>query len=307
MRLPAILSLAALLSGAGAIGVPLPAAPPEGSPGGVETFELESRVFANRRTIRVLLPAGYGVAANRNRRYPVQYLNDGFAVFKAGAWNAPQIVRRLESEGRIRPILLVGIDNGATAENGSVDQRTREYLPYADPKNEPSVPAPRGAEYPEFLIREVIPAVVSRYRVLTGPQNTGIGGASLGGLAALYSVMRNPRIAGRLLLESTPLFLGGYAALRDVRTTRAWPSRISIGIGTRETEDEALAKEAAPTMEALRDTIRAVSPGTAVALVVEPGATHTSQAWQRRLPAALEFLWPSNLSAERSAGKGRIR
>ena len=81
-------------------------------PGKVETFELSSEVFHNRRSIRVFLPRGYGDAASRNRRYPVLYLNDGFAVFKAGAWNAPEIVERLESEGRMRPIILVGIDNG---------------------------------------------------------------------------------------------------------------------------------------------------------------------------------------------------
>ena len=278
--------------------------PSEGAAAG-ETFQLESRVFGNRRAIRVLPPSDYGDASNRGRRYPVMYLNDGFAVFKPGAWNAPQIVRRLESEGKIRPIFLVGLDNGATAENGSADQRTREYLPYADPENEPSVAAPRGADYPDFLIREVMPAVESRYRVLSGRENTGIGGASYGGLAALYTVMRNPALASRLLLESTPLFLQRFAALKEARAARIWPSRVAIGIGTKETENEKLAKEAVPTMEALRDAILTASPRTAVSLVVEPGAIHGSAAWQRRLPAALEFLWPPvSRAAEVGSKKG---
>jgi predicted alpha/beta superfamily hydrolase len=184
------------------------------------------------------------------------------------------------------------MDNGASLENGSAEQRTREYLPYPDPKNEPSVPSPQGTSYPEFLIREVMPAVSARYRTLPGADNTGLGGASYGGLAALYTVMHNPNIVGRLLLESTPLFLANFAALRDAKSARRWPARISIGIGTKESEENALAKAAVPTMEALRSAIQKGSPGSQVRLFIEPEATHSSAAWRRRLPAALEFLWP---------------
>ena len=287
-------SVAAIAAGVWALGGPLSgqttAVPAERAQ--VESFELRSEVFHNSRSIRVLLPWGYRDPANGNRRYPVLYLNDGFAVFKIGAWNAPETVLRLESEGRTRPIILVGIDNGATVENGSAEQRTREYLPYADPKYEPSVPSPQGASYPKFLIEEVIPAVSSRYRTLPGAENTGVGGASYGGLVALYTVLRQPGRFGRLLLESTPLFMGDFAVLKEARRARRWPSRISIGIGTREGDDEALARSAASDMEALRSAIRRGSPSSEVKLVVEPGAAHGSEAWRRRLPAALEFLWP---------------
>jgi alpha-glucosidase len=273
-----------------------PAAQPIPAADAVDTFELRSEVFGNRRSIRVLRPAGYDDPANRNRRYPVFYLNDGFAVFKSGAWNAPEIVRRLQAEGRIRPILLVGIDNGATAENGSIDQRTREYLPYADPKNEPAILEPRGTSYPDFLIGEVMPAVASRFRTLRGRQNAGVGGASLGGLAALFTVMRRPDVFGRLLIESTPVFLADFAAIQDASKARGWPSRISIGIGTKETDDQALASGAGPAMNRLRALIRQRAPRSEVRLVVEPGGTHDSASWRRRLPAALEFLWPPDFS-----------
>ena len=271
----------------------------------VETFELRSEVFHNSRSIRVLLPQGYRDPANRNRRYPVLYLNDGFAVFKASAWNAPEIVERLESEGRMQPIILVGMDNGASIENGSAEQRTREYLPYPDPKNEPSVPSPQGASYPEFLIKEVMTAVSVRYRVMPGAENTGIGGASYGGLAALYTVIHSPDTFGRLLLESTPLFLADFAALKEAKTARRWPARISIGIGTKETDDEALASAAASNMEALRAAILRASPRSDVKLVVEPEGTHGSPAWRRRLPGALKFLWPPpTLPRQPPAGSG---
>ena len=127
---------------------------------------------------------------------------------------------------------------------------------------------------------------------MAGPENTGLGGASYGGLAALYTVIHNPGTFGRLLLESTPLFLSDFAAFREAKAASRWPARISIGVGTKETDDEALAKAAAPNMEALRSAVLRGSPRSEVKLLVEPGATHGSEAWRRRLPAALEFLWP---------------
>ena len=36
-----------------------------------------SRVFGNTRSVRVLVPAGYDAPAQRTRRYPALYLNDG--------------------------------------------------------------------------------------------------------------------------------------------------------------------------------------------------------------------------------------
>src|SRR5262249_40421388 len=166
--------------------------------------------------------------------YPVLYLNDGFAVFKATGWNAPDTVARLITEKSIEPLILVGLDNGACADGGTDEQRTREYLPFADKKYEPTLLAPRGKDYPRFLLEEVMPAVSKRYRLQPGRDNCGIGGASYGGLAALYTVLHNPDVFGKLLLESTPLFMADNAVLTDSTRSHQWPGRVYIGIGTRE-------------------------------------------------------------------------
>ncbi len=49
--------------------------------GDLRIHELSSRVFGNRRAIRVLVPQGYDAPENRARRYPVLYLNDGQNLF----------------------------------------------------------------------------------------------------------------------------------------------------------------------------------------------------------------------------------
>ena len=51
--------------------------------GDLRLHQFRSEVFGNTRTIRVLLPRGYDERVNRNRRYPVLYLNDGQNLFDA--------------------------------------------------------------------------------------------------------------------------------------------------------------------------------------------------------------------------------
>jgi pimeloyl-ACP methyl ester carboxylesterase len=47
-----------------------------------------------------------------------------------------------------------------------------------------------------------MPLIEERYSVLKGPENTGLGGSSLGGLITLYTQLAAPGVFGRLLIES---------------------------------------------------------------------------------------------------------
>ena len=51
--------------------------------GDLRVHSLKSTIFGNERKVRVLLPEGYGDAANKDRRYPVLYMLDGQNVFDA--------------------------------------------------------------------------------------------------------------------------------------------------------------------------------------------------------------------------------
>lgn len=48
----------------------------------VEVLSLASNVFGNTRALHVYLPPGYDAGSNSQRRYPVLYMNDGFALFR---------------------------------------------------------------------------------------------------------------------------------------------------------------------------------------------------------------------------------
>ena len=260
----------------------------------IETFTLKSNVFHNSRTIHVLLPADY---ATSNRTYPVLYLNDGQMVFRPLAKQGIEIQSVAQP-----PIIVVGIDNGSMADNASKerDDRAIEFLPYPDvgfgPSHTytPDPPNPRGKLYPSFLVDEVMPAIEKRYRVRKGSANTAVGGFSYGGVAALYAVIARPNVFGKLLLESTPLWIGANRRLLDdASKLDAWPARVYVGVGTAEGSDPEINAEGEKDIATLMTIIREKSPSTRIEFVREEGARHATSFWRRRLPHALEFLFTS--------------
>ena len=242
-----------------------------------------SKVFRNTRTLRVLLPPGYHDKQNAKTRYAVFYLNDGYAVF--AYWNVERTVYRLIREQVIQPIILVGIDNAGEK------KRTTEYLPYADDSLQPPLPHLQGSLYPKFLIDEVMPFVNHRFRTKTGAENTGLGGASYGAYIALYTATQRPDAIGKLLLESTPLYVADFHILDDTRQAKRLPERISIEVGTKETSDDEINQRVGENAKKLQSAIHEVSPQSHTRVVVEKNAEHNSESWKRRLPDALKFLF----------------
>ena len=190
-------------SGAGAVAEVIRAT---GAAGDLRLHGFRSRIFRNTRFLRVWLPPGYDDAENAGRHYPVLYLNDGQNLFEpatafAGVeWQVDETADRLIREGAVPPLIIVGMDNTGR-------ERIREYMPYRS--MHPRMLRVQGRHYPDFLMKEVMPFVEHNYRVATGPENTGLGGSSLGGLIALYTAMARPEVIGRLLLESPSLWASG--------------------------------------------------------------------------------------------------
>ncbi len=257
--------------------------------GELRLHDLESKVFRNTRKLRVWLPPGYESSENQGRRYPVFYLNDGQNLFDpatayAGVdWRVGQAAMELIRQGRIPPVILVGIDNA------TVD-RIKEFMPYTS--MHPLVLKPHGKRYPDFLTKEVMPFVEREYRVVRGPKNTGLGGSSLGAAISLYTAMARPGVFGRLLLESPSLHISHRQLLKNSRLVRVWPERMFLAIGMHEwgqrERDEKLVKD----VRALEATLRrARLKDNRLRVWVEERASHNEGAWAHRFPQALEFLF----------------
>ena len=258
------------------------------STGSLWLHELDSRIFGNTRLVRVWLPPDYeGWGATR---YPVLYLNDGQNLFDpatafAGVhWQVGETAARLIAEEKIRPLIIVGIDN--------TKNRACEYIPYKS--RDPRVLNAKGKCYPDFLQREVMPLIEERYSVLKGPENTGLGGSSLGGLMALYTQLAAPGVFGRLLIESPSLFVANRKILEESRRFRSWSARTYLGMGTREVghaeKDERIVGDVRELETILRE---AGLDEQRLKVRIEEGGSHSETAWAARFPEALEFLYSS--------------
>jgi predicted alpha/beta superfamily hydrolase len=269
-----------------------PASGNESSPqlaGELRLHEFKSQIFGNTRMLRVWLPPEYDASENRRRHYPVFYLNDGQNLFDPKTayigvdWQADEAAERLIRESKVPPLILVGIDNAS-------EDRAREYLPYRS--FNPRIMRPQGKRYPDFLLHEVMPFLCQRYRIARGPENTGLGGSSLGAIISLYTAMDRPGIFGRLLLESPSLFVSNRRFLKSSRAFRQWPDRIFIAIGTREAGSEDRDRQVVEDFRALERVFRRAGLREDRLLVsIDEGATHNEGEWAKRFPEALAFLF----------------
>ena len=254
----------------------------------LHTHDVPSLYLGLTRRITVWVPPG----SRRRVRpgLPVLFLNDGQNLFDparafAGqTWQLAETAERLVQRRRIPPLLIVGIDHGAS-------RRAREYLPTDDDRN-PDAERPLGREYAEFVTREVVPYIVRTYGAARGPAATGFGGSSYGAIAALNTVLVKPGVFGRLLMESPSLYVGGEYLLKRARHVRRWPSRIYLGVGTAETNRPEVNEETVVNVVKLDAILRRAGLGARrLRTVIDEGASHSEGAWASRLSAALEFLY----------------
>ena len=255
--------------------------------GDLRLHEFRSRVFGNMRMLRVWLPKGYDEGSPMH--YPILYLNDGQNLFDRATafggveWQVDETAERLICEQVIPPMIIVGMDH-------SQGERAREYIPYRI--RHPQLTRPLGRKYPTFVTDEVMPFIEHQYRVARGPQHTGLGGSSLGGLIALYTAILRPGVFGRLLVESPSLFLGNRRVIKESRLFRQWPERMFLAMGGRETgmpeKDEMLAHDLLELGNVLK---RAGMGDDRLRVKVDDIAGHNESAWAARFPEAMTFLY----------------
>lgn len=249
------------------------------------------------RELLVWLPPGYDDPRNGQATYPVLYMHDGQNLFEKlptvpGEWGMDETAGALVTSGEIRPLIIVGIPHSGAG-------RSAEYLPFDGLDGV----EPQGGRHVDWLIREVMPRVERAFRVRKGPENTGIGGSSLGATIALHAAASHPEVFGLVLAESLPLRVQKPQAWDSwLAGMSAWPHRIYLGMGGAEfgADKGELNRSLVQAVEALDGRLKAAGLGPdRRLLIVDPSATHTESAWAKRLPQALKFLFPTPVDSSK--------
>jgi predicted alpha/beta superfamily hydrolase len=247
--------------------------------------EFHSSILPDDRVVSVYLPPQY--LEEEERRFPVFYLHDGQNLFDgrtsyiAGrTWNAHTTADRLTLDGEIEPVILVGVANTGL-------RRMAEYTPTRDFK----LGGGEGRSYGRLLVEELKPLIDDSYRTLPDAKNTGLGGASLGGLISLYLGFSYPEVFGKLAVMSPSLWWDQRSILRRVDLRELKPDlRIWLDMGT--AEGVRHVRDADMLERVLLK--HGWKEGKDLIYEKVDGAIHDENAWSERFGDVLRFLFPSD-------------
>lgn len=282
-----------------------------GASGRFEVYEaFRSRHVLSRRVV-VWLPPGY---ESSTERYAVLYMHDGQNLFDprtamgGETWGVEQHLATLLRERRIRPTIVVGIDN--------TRWRSREYAPAGAVARLPAQVRPlvadgdpRSDEYVRFLVEELKPFVDARYRTRPGRDDTFVMGSSMGGLISLYALASRPDVFGGAGCLSTHWPLTGSGELLGHEHGRPPDARVAtLAASYRDWLREHLPRAGAhrlyfdhgtehldavyPPLQAEVDVLlrdKGYGPRDLLSRAF-PGTYHNEAAWRARLDVPLEFL-----------------
>jgi predicted alpha/beta superfamily hydrolase len=248
---------------------------------------ISSRFLGNTRSLVVYLPPFY----TPKKRYPVLYMHDGQNLFdpKTGfagqCWEMGATADRLIRTKAVLPLIIVGIYNTGM-------ERVNEYTSTPDATIARGIGG-KAALYGKFLIEEVMPFIGKNYPVLHTPQQTGVGGSSLGGLISLWLGLNHPQVFGKLAVFSPSVWWDNRQVIKEVQQipeNHRPQSKIWLDMGTNEGNNPRLTLAEA---RLLKETLigHGWEEGKILRYYEASGGMHNEKAWAARVAPMLSFLY----------------
>lgn len=270
--------------------------------GGLKIFKFESKYeWMGARDIYVYLPAEYcnNAYSDNLKKFPVLYMLDGQNVWDHKnlpwqGWKVESSMERLVQEGKIQSAIVVGISNNRN--------RTKEYAGWCDELPDGDV-VTDSAEFKRYanehrlmIVEEIIPFIEANFNVIQDRSGRVIAGSSYGAFCSAYFAASNPEV-----FSGAGLFSGGSTGFEQIIAKDGFnfssdnKVKFYIDCGT----GDALEMILLPGTQHLRDYIlskgykQAEKPSDDGDLFYQEsvGHSHNEQAWSRRIPDFLEFMY----------------
>lgn len=238
--------------------------------------------FQTMRTLHIYLPIGYETS---KQKYPVLYMYDGHNLFHdedatyGKSWGMEAYL-----DAHQIPLIVVGIEC-----NHEGNKRLEEFSPYDFDDSYVGHIHGRGKELMEWVVTDLKPWIDRCYRTKSSRHHTAIGGSSMGGLMALYTILRHNDTFAKAACLSCFL----YGIMNDIKQELEdevhVDTHVYLSWGSEEVRSKMqLARVSAANLEITRHLL-AKNVEVFPNLVVK--GKHNEASWEKELPIFLQFLF----------------
>ncbi|MGN1402291.1 MAG: alpha/beta hydrolase [Bacillus sp. (in: firmicutes)] len=239
--------------------------------------------LGHERTVKVYVPDQLG------GRYPVLYMHDGQNVFHDDeaiggvSLNLEHYLKNNETG-----LIVVAIESIPTKEG-----RMGEYCPWEtglyskDLTGEDNRYGGNGRDYAEFLVRELKPLVDGRFPTI--PDQTYIGGISLGGLVSLYIATLYPTVITGCFGISSAFFRNQEELEKLLYNSEFGSVKMYFDCGTKEDpQSDRTSTGFLNSNQSIWDLVAKKNKLVKTAII--PDAEHDYRFFRERVPGILSYL-----------------
>lgn len=249
----------------------------------IKKFNVVITPLNKERTIHLYLPQNY---EDSSERYPVLYMYDGHNLFRdedatyGKAWGFEDFLDCYD-----KPFIMVGIECDHEGEN-----RLSEYCPYRLPQSHFGPLNGYGDVFMNWVVHELKPYIDQQYRTIPFRECTMIGGASMGGLMALYSIVRFNRFFSKAACLSSSISLCTEQLEQEISENEICSdTRVYLSWGSKECRGKAGMEAAYRRHEKLAGLLNGYGASTLLNPVA--GGRHCEADWEKQIPEFMDYLW----------------
>lgn len=249
----------------------------------IKKFDVTITPLNKERTIHLYLPQGY---EDSEERYPVLYMYDGHNLYRdedatyGKSWGFEEFLDQYD-----KPFIMVGIECDHEGEN-----RLSEYCPYRLPQSHFGKLDGYGDVFMEWVVSELKPMIDRQYRTIPFRECTMIGGASMGGLMALYSVIRFNQYFSKAACLSSSIGICMEELKGEIDKNEMDPdTRVYLSWGSREMRGKAGMEAAYRSHSELAARMHRYDVRTFLNPIA--GGRHCEADWEKQIPEFMDYLW----------------
>ncbi len=233
-----------------------------------------------KRKVYLYLPKGYGIT---RKRYPVLYVFDGQNIFYDGdatygkSWGLKEYLDR----NRVELIVCA-----VSCHFGENEEREQEYCPYPHICSGQTEESPGyGDDTFRWFIKKLKPRIDRRYLTLKDRENTFIMGSSMGGLMAVYGIVKYNHVFSKGAALSPAYMFGPEILLEIIKESEiADKTILYTDYGT----DDLIPEECIPAFCAINTAL--IEKGVKVTSRIVENGLHNEATWEKQLPFVIATL-----------------